>query len=203
MELDFKMARWQQDEAGVWLCLLAANNRQAREFCAGMKPDKLYTAKLGAKRNKRSLDANAYFWALADKAAVELSKDGPTVSPEDVYRSLIPHVGGNSKILPIRAEAVEDWERVWCAGRTGWITEDMGECKTLEGYRNIRCYYGSSVYDTAQMSRLIDLMVQECKQLDIETLPLDRLAAMLEEWGSEKQTDKSTGYQPSGEGSGS
>lgn len=203
MELDFKAARWIQDDKGVWLSLLAAVPRKAREFCGGMKPDKLYTAKLGVKRNKRSLDANAYFWALADKAAVELSKDGPTVSPVDVYRSLIPHVGGNSKILPIRAEAVEDWERVWCAGRTGWLTEDMGECKTLEGYRNIRCYYGSSVYDTAQMSRLIDLMVQECKQLDIETLPPDRLAAMLEEWGSEKQTDKSTGYQPGGEGSGS
>lgn len=192
MELDFKAARWMQDDKGVWLCLLAAAPRQAREFCGGMKPDKLYTAKLGAKRNKRSLDANAYFWALADKAAVALSKDGPTVSPVDVYRSLIPHVGGNSKILPIRSEAVEDWERVWCAGRTGWLTEDMGECKTLEGYRNIRCYYGSSVYDTAQMSRLIDLIVQECKQLDIETLPPDRLAAMLEEWDSEKQTDKST-----------
>lgn len=203
MELDFKAARWQQDETGVWLCLLAAAPRQAREFCGGMKPDKLYTAKLGAKRNKRSLDANAYFWALADKAAVALSKDGPTVSPEDVYRNLIPHVGGNSITVPIREEAIEDWRNIWRAGHIGRLIDDMGECRTLEGYHNIKCYYSSSTYDTAQMSRLIDLMVQECKQLDIETLPPDRLAAMLEEWGSEKQTNKSTGYQPGGEGSGS
>ena len=194
MELDFKAARWMQDDKGVWLCLLVAapsENRKAREFCGSMKPDKLYTAKLDVKRNKRSLDANAYFWVLADKVAVELSKDGPTVPPEDVYRSLIPHVGGNSVIVPIHEEAIDDWRKIWNAGRTGWIIEDMGECKNHKGYHNIRSYYGSSVYDTAQMSRLIDLIVQECKQLDIETLPPDKLEAMMEAWDGKKQTDKS------------
>ena len=47
----------------------------------------------------------------------------------------------------------------------------------------IRAYYGSSRYNTRQMSRLIDSIVQDCKDLGIETLPPEKLAAMKEEWG--------------------
>ena len=44
-------------------------------------------------------------------------------------------------------------------------------------------YYGSSTYDGNQMSRLIDLVIQDCKGCGIETLPPERLAGMIEEWG--------------------
>ena len=143
--------------------------------------NKQYDIEIKEHRNRRSLDANAYCWVLLDKISVELSKENH-ISPEDVYRQLIPHVGGNSKILPIKNDAVESWERIWSENRTGWICEDMGECRTLEGYRNIRCYYGSSVYDTKQMSRLIDLVVQEAKQLGIETMTPAELDRIKEEW---------------------
>lgn len=58
---------------------------------------------------------------------------------------------------------------------------DMGKSK-IPGYRNLRAYYGSSTYDTRQMSALIDHIVQDCKQLGIETLTPDKLAAMMGEW---------------------
>ena len=122
---------------------------------------------------------------LLDKIAVELSKESP-VSPEDVYRQLIPNVGGNSKILPIREDAIEAWESIWSAGRTGWLCEDMGPCNGLPGYHNIRCFYGSSIYDTAQMSRLINLTVQEAKQLGIETMTPEELEILKARWADEK-----------------
>lgn len=43
-------------------------------------------------------------------------------------------------------------------------------------------YYGSSCYDTKQMSSLIDHLVQDCKALGIETLTPQELARMKEEW---------------------
>ena len=46
-------------------------------------------------------------------------------------------------------------------------------------------YYGSSTYDTRQMSRLIDLVVEDCKDNGIETLPPEKLAAMVEKWGAQ------------------
>ena len=136
-------------------------------------------------RKRRSLDANAYLWVLLDKIAVELSKESP-VSPEDVYRQLIPNVGGNSKILPIREDAIEAWKSIWSAGRTGWLCEDMGPCNGLPGYHNIRCFYGSSIYDTAQMSRLINLTVQEAKQLEIETMTPEELEILKARWADER-----------------
>lgn len=40
-------------------------------------------------------------------------------------------------------------------------------------------YYGSSTYDTKQMSLLIDHLVAEAKAIGIETIPPDKLAALL------------------------
>ena len=45
------------------------------------------------------------------------------------------------------------------------------------------CYYGSSTYDTKEMSVLIDGIVSECKDLDIEVLPPDELQKIKETWG--------------------
>ena len=51
---------------------------------------------------------------------------------------------------------------------------------------NVTLYYGSSTYDTKQMSRLIDNIVQDCQAVGIETLTPDKLALLLEEWGDAK-----------------
>lgn len=189
MELDFDQARWSIDDEGLWLSLRVTFPAMARRFVASMK-DRMYTAKLVEKRKKRSLDANAYCWVLLSKLSEELSRYGTVISPEDIYRNLIPHVGGNSKILPIREDAIEEWKAIWGSGRTGWVCEDIGECRTLPGYHNIICYYGSSTYDTEQMSRLIDLIIQECRQLGIETMTPMELAALKSRW-EDAQEDKS------------
>lgn len=188
MELEFDRSRWSSDSEGFWLCLRVKAAQAARQFVGAMA-DRPYIAQIREKRGRRSLDANAYCWVLLDKLAVELSKGGVHKSPEEVYRDYIPHVGGNSKILPIREDAIDGWMRIWGAGRTGWVCEDMGECQTLLGYHNIRCFYGSSIYDTAQMSRLLDLIIQDCRQLGIETKTPDELALMKARW-ADAQADK-------------
>jgi len=127
-------------------------------------------------RDKRSLDANAYAWVLLDKLGQALMR-----SPEEIYCELIRDVPGNREIMPVRKDAAETWCRNWSKHGIGWQTESLGDSK-LEGYENIVCYYGSSVYDTAQMARLIDLIIQECRQVNIETLPPDKLEAMVEAW---------------------
>ncbi|MFQ8836333.1 MAG: hypothetical protein ACLR8L_00235 [Oscillospiraceae bacterium] len=49
----------------------------------------------------------------------------------------------------------------------------------------IRAYYGSSRYNAKQMGRIIDLVVEDAKDLGIETLTPDELARMNLEWGEE------------------
>ena len=78
--------------------------------------------------------------------------------------------------------AVDNFRQSWEQNGIGWQTDVMPS--KIEGCVNVKVYYGSSTYDTAQMSRLIDLVVQECKDAGIETLPPDKLAALLDGWSA-------------------
>lgn len=163
--------------ADGWLCLKPDNMPLARRVVASVKQDTNYTAKIHKTRQKRSLDANAYFWVLVDKLA---EVTGQPVS--DIYYNLVRDVGGNSYIVPVKESAADHFIAIWQKNRLGWVCDHLGACRNTPGYVNIKCYYGSSVYDTAQMSRLIDLAVQECQQQDIETLPPDKLNALKIDW---------------------
>ena len=48
----------------------------------------------------------------------------------------------------------------------------------LKGYTNVITYYGSSSYNTREMTRLIDLIVQECQQLEIETKSVEEIKSL-------------------------
>ena len=138
--------------------------------------NKLYDLEVKEHRKKRSLDANAYCWVLINKLAEVMR-----IPPVEVYRQAIQDISGNSEILPIKDEAVEQFKQAWSAHGLGWICRDMGKSK-LPGYRNLMVYYGSSVYNTKQMGDLIDQLIQDCKALDIETLAPEKLSLLMEEW---------------------
>lgn len=129
-------------------------------------------------RERRSLDANAYFWTLCNRLSAKLR-----ASPQEIYRSYIRDVGGNFEIIPVRNDRIEAWTRIFCDGHKGRIVDDLGPCRNIAGYHNTRCYIGSSDYDTAQMSRLIDMIVEDCKAQGIETMTEKELSLLKEEWG--------------------
>jgi len=175
--MQFDSARWMQDSGGVWLCLRVTAPAAAKEFCNTMQP-KLYDADLKVHREKRSLDANAYFWVLAGKLSAKLR-----ITPDEVYRSYVRDIGSNYEVVPVKEERVAAWDKLWCSGHIGRLTEDLGPCK-IAGYRNIRTYFGSSDYDTRQMTRLIDLVVADCKEQEIETMTPQQLDALKDGWGA-------------------
>lgn len=130
-------------------------------------------------RNHRSLSANAYAWVLMDKLA---EKTG--VPKIQIYRELITDVGGNSYVIPIKKEAVDTFLSDWQRNGLGWVAEILRD-STLPGYVTVIAYQGSSVYDTQQMARLIDLIVQECREQEIETMPPAELTMLVERWKPE------------------
>jgi hypothetical protein len=145
------------------------------------KMDKVWEAVISVKRKKRSLDANAKAWLLLGQIAEELSKETP-ISAEEIYKRMIPDIS-KGEIIPIRNEAVETWIYNWehkPSTKIGWISKSLGKSK-IEGYTNTINWFGSSCFDTIEMHKLLTLIVQECKQLDIETLSpaeLERLVQM-------------------------
>ena len=127
-------------------------------------------------RARRSLDANAYAWVLMDKLAEKLNE-----SKENIYREYIRHIGGNSEVVCVKNSAVERLCEGWSKNGIGWQTDTMPS--KIEGCTNIILYYGSSTYDTAQMSRLLDLIIQDCKEQGIPTDTPDEIARLKALWG--------------------
>ena len=126
-------------------------------------------------KQRRSLDANAYFFVLADKLADKLN-----TTKEEVYRSAVKDIGGVSEIVCVKDCAVERLREGWQRNGIAWMTETFPS--KIEGCTNVILYYGSSTYDSAQMSRLIDHIVQECKAQGIETATPSEVASMLSMW---------------------
>ena len=130
-------------------------------------------------KKRRSLDSNAYAWVLLGKLQDKLH-----ISKEDIYKSLIKEIG-SYEVIPVKDEAVERFRQAWSKNGLGWITETTKS--KLEGFTNVIAYYGSSSYNTSEMSRLIELIVQECKQQDIETMTQNDLKSLLESWDKKCQ----------------
>lgn len=138
------------------------------------KQDKTKKYELKEYKEKRSLDANGYMWLLIQKLSEKLN-----ITKEEIYQDAIRNIGVY-EVIPIKNEAVERFIEAWKHNGLGWICETTKS--KLDGFTNIIAYYGSSTYNTKEMSRLVDLIVQECKQLDIETMTPEELSILKEEW---------------------
>lgn len=184
MELRSNKIRWAVDQDGTWLHLLVKDGQAARRFAEAHK-DKPLRVKLTRWAEKRSLSANAYAWTLLGKLSAVLG-----MPPDDIYRQLIPDVGGNSTAVSVPLDGLEMLRRSWSNNGTGWMLEVIGVSDS-PGMIDVMLYYGSSVYDSAQMARLIDLIIAECRENGVEHLPPDKINAMLEAW--DEKTNKSPG----------
>lgn len=131
-------------------------------------------------RDKRSNDANRYFWHLCGKLAEKLSEEKVKYTKDDIYRKIIKESGiyYDDEVDPDKVK----WRRTaWELIGTGWLTERVDFSQ--DGNKEIiRFYYGSSRYNTKQMSRLIDNVVQDCQAQGIETKTPSEIANMLSLW---------------------
>ena len=136
--------------------------------------DDRLTVEIKKYKEKRSLDANAYAWVLMGKIAEKLGKPR-----SEIYRSYIKEIGSFTTVC-VKEEALQNLIDGCEHNGLGWVTEvipsKIPQCK------NVIMHYGSSTYDTSQMSKLIDLAVQDAKELGIQTETPEELARMKEEW---------------------
>lgn len=142
-----------------------------------LKTAERLTIKIGRYKKKRSLDANAYAWVLISRLAEKLN-----IPKTDIYRRLIKEIGGNSDTVCVQEKAVQSLCDGWERNGIGWQTDTMPS--KIEGCTNVVLYYGSSTYDTAQMSRLINNIVEECRLQGIETKSKEELDSLLGQWGA-------------------
>jgi hypothetical protein len=127
-------------------------------------------------RKKRSNDANSLLWVLSQKIAERLH-----TTKELVYRKYIREVG-QFEIVPIKNEAVDRWCECWNEKGIGWFAEVLSDSK-LPGYKKVISYYGSSIYDSREMSVLLNEIVSDCKSMGIPVISDDEINSLIKEWG--------------------
>lgn len=152
--------------------ILTCSPQDARRFAYRFKPGEY---EISPTKKKRSLDANAYAWALINSIA-----DALRTAADEVYREALRNIPNALEIVCVQNKAVDSMARLWTSGHVGRRVET--EPSKIKDCTNMYLYYGSSDFDTRQMSQLIDNLVQDAKALDIETRPAEEIQSLLEGW---------------------
>ena len=172
MEFTGKLQTVSRDwKTGQWNITFTMNEASAINEVNNIQSCEKLSIKAVKHRNKRSLDANAYCWVILQKIAEVLHRD-----KWNVYLEMLGKYGVFTHII-VKPNVVDKVKEEW---RT---VKELGEV-SVNGMTGIQlqCYFGSSTYNTKEMSVLIDGIVYEAKELGIETLPPDELERMKIEW---------------------
>ena len=112
-------------------------------------------------KEKRSLDANAYYWTLNSKMALALR-----TSPEELHEELLQRYGlldsDENGHISITVRSKVDMSRIDGHWKLYKVSRD-GKWKS---YLRIR---GTSEYDTAEMSYFLERVIEEAQELGIDT----------------------------------
>ena len=122
-------------------------------------------------RAKRSLDANALLWACLSEIAVALRTD-----KWDVYLTMLKRYGKYTYIC-VKPNIVDAVKAQWRE------CEEIGSID-INGQEAVQllCYFGSSTYDTKEMSVLIDGVISEMKEMGLQTPESKEVRRIMEEY---------------------
>lgn len=126
-------------------------------------------------REKRSLDANAYFHVLVGKIADKLILSKAKAKNVLICKYGQPQLLPDENILVYKTNAPEEF--MWEQESIHCIPVKYEETATF-----YKVYRGSHTYDTAEMSVLIDGTVEDAKELEIETATPDEIERMKQQW---------------------
>lgn len=167
MDNELKFKGEDSIKAVAWLSQYVGTLEKDKEYCLTVKEYK----------KKRSLNSNSYAWVLLGKLAEKLR-----IPKTDIYRNYVKEIGGNTKdIVCVQDKALDKLRSAWESNGLGWVTDTLPS--KIDGCTNVILYYGSSTYDVEQMSRLIQLIVQDCKEFGIPTYDREELDRLVKEWG--------------------
>lgn len=125
-------------------------------------------------RKKRSLNANNYAWHLISEIGNELRLD-----KDVIYFKMLTRYGQSEMISVLAHIPIEQYVK-YC--------EEAGE-SVLNGktFKHYKIYKGSSEFDTREMAIFIDGIVEEAKELGIQTETPEQIAKMKSLWNTERK----------------
>lgn len=156
---------WGLDEGGYYLKIRTSLARQITE---AIKAGVMYVVEIKRHRKRRSLDQNAMYWSILGQIAKALN-----ISNNRAHNLMLRRYGAVETIdgktiklvLPDTEEAAQRADEA-----ESYHIKPTSQVKVgMDGntYRTYILLRGSSTYDTAEMTRLIDGVMDEAKQMGI------------------------------------
>lgn len=167
---------WSADAAGMNLSL---RTPLARQIVDAVKQGKTYTVEIKEYRKKRSLNQNDMYWSVLTSFAEVLN-----ISNARAHNLLLRRYGQLERyedkpvyvVLPDTEEAEKRADEAESYHLKP--TSQVKEGKDGQMYRTYMLLRGSSTYDTKEMTRLLDGLLDECKEMGILVMS-EREASLL------------------------
>ncbi len=144
------------------------NKTEISQFLYKLDKDTIWDIKIEKHRNKRSLDANAYSWVLQTEIANVLR-----ISKEEVHFDMLKNYGQRDYMSMLANIDINDYYTYY---------EEVGSFKQNGNeFKSYMIYKGTHTYDSREMSIFIDGVVQEARNLGIETLEDKKINELIKE----------------------
>ena len=160
---------------------MTGNTQQVLMWLFDMDKDAVWDIEPHKERKGRSLNANSYFHVLVQKLA---QAQQPPVSLAKCKNMMIAaygqpeYIDGQQAIIKSNVPQEKMQEIEYLHTALVKISEENGtECYFY------RIYRGTHTYNTIEMQKLIEGVVQECKDAGIETATPAEIAKMIDVWG--------------------
>ena len=160
---------------------MTGNTQQVLMWLFNMDKDAVWDIEPHKERKGRSLNANSYFHVLVQKLA---QAQQPPVSLAKCKNMMIAaygqpeYIDGQQAIIKSNVPQEKMQEIEYLHTALVKISEENGtECYFY------RIYRGTHTYNNIEMQKLIEGVVQECKDAGIETATPAEIAKMIDVWG--------------------
>lgn len=185
MELKSKLLGFSKDYSlGKWTITLSVESTgEILQSLFDELKDKVVDLKLKAHRDKRSLDANAYYWKMLSLLADKLGE-----SNNAMHNTLLAEF---SEVETIDGQVIT-FELIDSESTSKQVRESslhhLRPTSDLifrdgELYRRYQLMKGSSQMDSKQMSRLINGLLDKCREVGIPTITDEECERMIAAYG--------------------
>lgn len=149
------------------------------DFVSTLADGVVYTITIEKKKKPRSLRSNNYSWLLTDKLSDAMVIRGVKLSKEEMHAEMIfrygqPMIDDNGEVVIYSTSQGVKLPEFFP------YAKEIGESE-LNGkmFTHYRIYRGSHEYTSQEMSVFISGIVEECKELGIQTETPEEIARMI------------------------
>ena len=146
--------------------------------------DKISSVEIKAFRKKRSLNANSYYWKLLGEICEETRESTAFRHNMNLRECGYLEMLDGKALYIVVPDTEESRAKIDCSDDYHLKpTSEVKGGKDGKIYRTYMMLRGSHTFNTKEMSRLIDIVVEQAKDLGIETATPDQIDEMIQRWG--------------------